>query len=64
MRPGDVVVVKTGEKHGFFNTSETDNAVLVWCYGGAASLEEAGYEYVPDAPRGQRSQRGSEEAAR
>jgi len=48
MEPGDVVVARTGEAHGFWNTSETDRAVLVWCYGGAASLEEAGYIYEPD----------------
>ncbi|MDX6334008.1 MAG: hypothetical protein QOG05_1348 [Streptosporangiaceae bacterium] len=48
MGPGDVVVARTGEAHGFWNTSETENAVLIWCYGGAASLDEAGYEYQPD----------------
>jgi hypothetical protein len=36
------------EAHGFWNTSETERAVLIWCYGGAASLEEAGYVYEPD----------------
>jgi quercetin dioxygenase-like cupin family protein len=64
MRAGDVVVCKAGELHGFFNTSETDKAVLVWCYGGAPSLEEAGYEYVPDTPQGEGSPIGFEEAAR
>lgn len=49
MVPGDVVVVKNGERHGFWNTSETDRAVLLWFYGGAADLEEAGYTYDPDA---------------
>jgi quercetin dioxygenase-like cupin family protein len=49
VRPGDVLVAKAGELHGFWNTSDTDRAVLVWCYGGAPSLEDAGYEYVPDA---------------
>jgi quercetin dioxygenase-like cupin family protein len=48
MEPGDVVVARTGEAHGFWNTSETERAVLIWCYGGAASLEEAGYIYEPD----------------
>jgi quercetin dioxygenase-like cupin family protein len=50
MRPGDVLLAKTNEPHGFYNTSETERAVLIWCYGGAASLEEAGYEYEPDDP--------------
>lgn len=48
MGPGDVVVAKAGEKHGFHNTSETERAVMIWCYGGAASLEEAGYVHEPD----------------
>jgi quercetin dioxygenase-like cupin family protein len=43
MGPGDIVFVKADDYHGFYNTSETDRAVMVWCYGGAASLEEAGY---------------------
>jgi hypothetical protein len=25
-----------------------ERAVLIWCYGGAASLEEAGHVYEPD----------------
>jgi quercetin dioxygenase-like cupin family protein len=48
MTAGDVVVARPGEAHGFWNTSETDRAVLIWCYSGAASLEEAGYVYEPD----------------
>jgi quercetin dioxygenase-like cupin family protein len=48
MEAGDVVVARAGEAHGFWNNSETDRAVLIWCYGGAASLEEAGYAYQPD----------------
>jgi quercetin dioxygenase-like cupin family protein len=48
MSPGDVVIAKAGEPHGFHNTSQTDRAVLIWCYGGAASLEEAGYVHEPD----------------
>ena len=43
MGPGDIVFVKTDDYHGFYNTSQTERAVMVWCYGGAASLEEAGY---------------------
>ena len=40
---GDVVFVEKDDHHGFDITSETDHAVTVWCYGGAASLAEAGY---------------------
>ena len=43
MAPGDIVFVPANDYHGFENTSETERAVMVWCYGGAASLEEAGY---------------------
>ena len=53
MKPGDVVMARAGEKHGFWNTSDTSRAVLIWCYGGAASLEEAGYIHEPDDDREQ-----------
>jgi quercetin dioxygenase-like cupin family protein len=43
MGPGDIVLVKRNEYHGFVNTSSTERAVMVWCYAGAASLDEAGY---------------------
>lgn len=51
MGSGDVVVAKAGEKHGFYNTSDSERAVMIWCYGGAASLEEAGYVHEPDDDR-------------
>jgi quercetin dioxygenase-like cupin family protein len=43
MGPGDIVFVPTNDYHGFYNTSATERAVMVWCYGGAASLAQAGY---------------------
>lgn len=43
MGPGDIVFVPANDYHGFHNTSETKRAVMVWTYGGAASLQEAGY---------------------
>ena len=43
MGVGDAVFVPRNDYHGFRNTSETETAVMVWCYAGAASLEEAGY---------------------
>jgi quercetin dioxygenase-like cupin family protein len=46
MRVGDAVFVARDEFHGFRNTSETETAVMVWSYHGAASLSEAGY--VPE----------------
>ncbi|HEY4281091.1 MAG TPA: cupin domain-containing protein [Conexibacter sp.] len=43
MRAGDAVFVPKNDYHGFRNTSETETAVMVWSYAGAASLEEATY---------------------
>lgn len=43
MGAGDTVFVPRNEYHGFRNTSETDTAVMVWSYAGAASLEDATY---------------------
>jgi oxalate decarboxylase/phosphoglucose isomerase-like protein (cupin superfamily) len=43
MGVGDAVFVPRNDYHGFRNTSETETAVMIWCYAGAASLEEAGY---------------------
>lgn len=42
--PGDVVFVPYGEKHFFKNTHDTKNLETIWIYGGAPSLEKAGYE--------------------
>jgi quercetin dioxygenase-like cupin family protein len=43
MGPGDIVFVPANDYHGFYNTSETERAVMVWCYGGAGTLAQAGY---------------------
>jgi quercetin dioxygenase-like cupin family protein len=43
MVAGDAVFVPRDDLHGFRNTSETETAVMVWSYHGAASLAEAGY---------------------
>jgi oxalate decarboxylase/phosphoglucose isomerase-like protein (cupin superfamily) len=43
MATGDCVYVPRNDYHGFRNTSETETAVMVWYYAGAANLEEAGY---------------------
>jgi quercetin dioxygenase-like cupin family protein len=43
MSAGDAVFVARNDYHGFRNTSETETAVMAWCYAGAASLDEAGY---------------------
>lgn len=49
VRAGDVIFVGSDERHGLWNTSDTESAVVVWCYGGAASLDEAGYVHEPEA---------------
>jgi quercetin dioxygenase-like cupin family protein len=42
--PGDVVFHEKGAWHGFRNTSATEEAVMIWGWGGATSKAEAGYE--------------------
>jgi quercetin dioxygenase-like cupin family protein len=50
VRPGDIVFHRKGEWHGFRNASQTEEAEVIWGWGGASSKEEAGYElrYEPD----------------
>jgi quercetin dioxygenase-like cupin family protein len=40
--PGEAVFVPRNSYHGFENDSG-DDAVMAWCYAGAASLDEAGF---------------------
>jgi len=44
---GDVIFTPRDKYHGFDNTGEVD-AVLVWGWNGAGSLESSGYEVDPD----------------
>ena len=44
--PGDVVFTPRGHWHGFRNDG-TEDAVLVWGWRGAGSLEDSGYEVHP-----------------
>jgi quercetin dioxygenase-like cupin family protein len=39
---GDTVFVPRNEWHGFENTSDGET-IMIWTYGGAANLEQAGY---------------------
>lgn len=41
---GDVVFHRKGEWHGFRNTSDTEEAEMIWGWAGASSKAEAGYE--------------------
>ena len=46
--PGEVVFVPKNDYHGFENTGD-EPVFMIWGYGGAASLDEAGYiRYVDD----------------
>lgn len=40
--PGDTVFVPRNEIHGFWNNTD-EETVMIWTYGGAASLAEAGF---------------------
>ena len=42
--PGDLIFVPKGEVHYFENTHPTEEMEQVWIYGGAPSLEKAGYK--------------------
>ncbi len=46
--PGDIVHTPKGRWHGFRNTSESEDAVLIWLWAGAGSREAAGYEARSD----------------
>jgi quercetin dioxygenase-like cupin family protein len=41
---GDVVHTQRGQWHGFINTSESEDAEMIWAWAGAASRDTAGYE--------------------
>ena len=45
--PGDVCFIPRGVPHRITGTSEED-LVIVWAFGGAATMEAAGYVSVPD----------------
>jgi len=45
---GELVFVPVNDWHGFYNTSETEDAVMIWTYAGAASIEDAGYIRLDD----------------
>lgn len=44
VKAGDVVHTKKGQWHGFRNTSDTEDAVVIWLWAGAGSRDQAGYE--------------------
>ena len=50
MQAGAVTFAAADEWHGFENTSATERALMVWCYEGAARLEDA--RHVQEDPGG------------
>jgi quercetin dioxygenase-like cupin family protein len=44
VRVGDVVHTKKNQWHGFRNTSEIEDAIVIWLWAGAGSRDAAGYE--------------------
>jgi len=51
VKVGDLVFHRKGSWHGFRNTSDTEEAEMLWGWGGASSKAEAGYELrYPSSP--------------
>lgn len=48
MGTGDVLWTPKNRWHGFRNTSDSEDVVLIWCWAGAASRDTAGYEVRPE----------------
>ena len=44
LEPGDSAFHPQGEWHGFYNTSPTEEAEMIWVWAGASSKQDAGYE--------------------
>jgi quercetin dioxygenase-like cupin family protein len=44
LNAGDLAFHPQGEWHGFYNTSATEEAEMIWIWAGAASKADAGYE--------------------
>lgn len=52
--PGTAVYIPAGAVHWFRNLSDTEEAEIVGCYSGAASLDETGYVFVGEITEGYR----------
>ena len=46
--PGDICFIPRGSPHRITGTSEDEDLVILWAFGGAASIEQAGYVPLPD----------------
>jgi mannose-6-phosphate isomerase-like protein (cupin superfamily) len=45
---GDICFIPRNTPHRITGTSEGEDLVILWAFGGAASIEEAGYVSLPD----------------
>jgi pimeloyl-ACP methyl ester carboxylesterase/mannose-6-phosphate isomerase-like protein (cupin superfamily) len=48
MGPGDICFIPRSTPHRITGTSQDEDLVILWAFGGAASIEEAGYVSLPD----------------
>jgi pimeloyl-ACP methyl ester carboxylesterase/quercetin dioxygenase-like cupin family protein len=48
MGPGDICFIPRNTPHRITGTSEDEDLVILWAFGGAATIEEAGYVSLPD----------------
>lgn len=48
VRAGHMAFHPKGIWHGFRNTSDTEEAEVIWAWGGAGSRDDAGYEVHPE----------------
>ncbi len=46
--PGDICFIPRGTPHRITGTSDEEDLVILWAFGGAASIEQAGYVPLPD----------------
>jgi mannose-6-phosphate isomerase-like protein (cupin superfamily) len=46
--PGDICFIPRGTPHRITGTSEDEDLVILWAFGGAGNMEQAGYVPLPD----------------
>ncbi len=46
--PGDICLIPRSIPHRITGTSEDEDLVILWAFGGAADMEQAGYVPLPD----------------
>jgi uncharacterized RmlC-like cupin family protein len=46
--PGDICFIPRATPHRITGTSQDEDCVILWAFGGAGSIEQAGYVPLPD----------------